>query len=81
MTAVEIAETLAMPLSTVSAVLRRNGLGRLGRVGLEPAVRCERSRRVSSCTSMSRSCRVRALALAPRVPQLEQRRGQRSGDC
>jgi transposase InsO family protein len=44
MTAAEIAETLAMPLSTVSAVLRRNGLGRLGRIGLEPAVRYERSR-------------------------------------
>jgi len=43
MTAAEIAETLAMPLSTVSAVLRRSGLGRLGRIGLEPAVRYERS--------------------------------------
>ena len=40
----EIAETLAMPLSTVSAVLTRSGLGRLGRIGLEPAVRYERSR-------------------------------------
>ena len=44
MTAAEIAETLAMPLSTVSAVLTRNGLGKLGRIGLEPAVRYERSR-------------------------------------
>src|SRR5436309_3193348 len=44
MTAAEIAETLAMPLSTVSAVLKRNGVGRLGRIGLEPAVRYERSR-------------------------------------
>jgi transposase InsO family protein len=44
MTAAEIAETLAMPLSTVSAVLRRNGVGRLGRIGLEPARRYERSR-------------------------------------
>jgi transposase InsO family protein len=43
-TAAEIAETLQMPLSTVSAVLKRNGLGRLGRLGLEPAVRYERSR-------------------------------------
>jgi transposase InsO family protein len=43
MTAAEIAETLAMTLSTVSAVLRRSGLGRLGRLGLEPAVRYERS--------------------------------------
>ena len=43
-TAAEIAETLQMPLSTVSAVLKRNGVGRLGRLGLEPAVRYERSR-------------------------------------
>ena len=44
MTAAEIAETLSMPLSTVSAVLTRNGIGRLGRLGLEPARRYERSR-------------------------------------
>ena len=44
MTAAEIAETLAMPLSTVSALLTRRGLGRLGRIGLEPAVRYERTR-------------------------------------
>ena len=44
MTAAEIAETLGMPLSTVSVVLKRSGLGRLGRIGLEPAVRYERSR-------------------------------------
>jgi transposase InsO family protein len=44
MTAAEIAETLAMPHSTVSAVLKRNGIGRLGRIGFEPAVRYERSR-------------------------------------
>jgi transposase InsO family protein len=44
MTAAEIAETLSMPLSTVSVVLKRNGLGRLGRIGLEPALRYERAR-------------------------------------
>jgi transposase InsO family protein len=44
MTAAEIAETLAMPHSTVSAVLTRLGLGRLGRIGLEQPVRYERSR-------------------------------------
>jgi transposase InsO family protein len=44
MTAAEIAETLAMPLSTVSGILTRAGIGRLGRIGLEPAVRYERSR-------------------------------------
>ena len=44
MSAPEIAELLSMPLSTVSAVLGRAGLGRLGRLGLEPARRYERSR-------------------------------------
>jgi transposase InsO family protein len=33
-----------MPLSTVSGILTRLGLGRLGRLGLEQAVRYERSR-------------------------------------
>jgi hypothetical protein len=44
MTAAEIAETLAMPLSTVSVVLKRQGLGRLGRIGLEQPQRYERSK-------------------------------------
>ena len=43
-TAAEIAETLGMALSTVSAVLKRPGLGKLGRLGLEPAKRYERAR-------------------------------------
>jgi transposase InsO family protein len=40
----EIAELLAMPLSTVSGILTRIGMGRLGRLGLEPAERYERDR-------------------------------------
>jgi transposase InsO family protein len=40
----EIAETLQMALSTVSGVLLRIGMGRLGRLGLQPAVRYERQR-------------------------------------
>jgi transposase len=44
MTGAEIAECLAMPLSTVSGILTRIGMGKLGRLGLEPAVRYERSR-------------------------------------
>ena len=44
MTAAEIAETLTMPLSTVSGILTRIGMGRLGRIGLERPVRSERSR-------------------------------------
>jgi len=43
-TAAEIAETLGMALSTVSGILCRSGMGKLGRLGLEPAVRYERSR-------------------------------------
>src|SRR6266581_8854180 len=43
-TAAEIAERLGMALSTVSGILTRTGMGRLGRLGLEPAVRYERSR-------------------------------------
>jgi transposase InsO family protein len=40
----EIAELLGMALSTVSAILTRTGLGKLGRLGLEPARRYERER-------------------------------------
>jgi len=44
MTAAEIAEALGMPETTVSGILTRTGLGRLGRLGLEPARRYERPR-------------------------------------
>ena len=44
MSAAEIAETLAMALPTVSGILTRHGLGRLGRLGLEQPLRYERSR-------------------------------------
>jgi transposase InsO family protein len=40
----EIAETLGMAISTVSGILTRIGMGKLGRLGLEPAVRYERER-------------------------------------
>ena len=40
----ELAELLQMPLSTVSGILTRIGMGRLGRLGLEPAERYERER-------------------------------------
>jgi transposase InsO family protein len=42
-TAAEIAEVLGMALSTVSGILSRIGMGRLGRLGLEPAQRYERA--------------------------------------
>jgi transposase InsO family protein len=44
LTGAEIAEVLGMALSTVSGILTRIGLGKLGRLGLEPAVRYERER-------------------------------------
>ena len=40
----EIAEVLEMPVSTVSGILQRIGMGRLGRLGLQPAERYERER-------------------------------------
>jgi transposase InsO family protein len=43
-TAPELADLLDMPVSTISAVLKRIGMGKLGRLGLEPAVRYERER-------------------------------------
>jgi len=44
MTGSEIAEVLCMAETTVSGILTRTGLGRLGRLGIEPAQRYERSR-------------------------------------
>src|SRR4051794_19186029 len=40
----EIAEVLDRPLSTISGILQRIGMGKLGRLGLEPAERYERDR-------------------------------------
>jgi transposase len=44
MTGAEIAECLGMAGSTVSGILTRIGMGKLGRIGLEPAQRYERQR-------------------------------------
>jgi transposase InsO family protein len=44
LTGAEIAEVLEMALSTVSGILTRIGMGKLGRLGLEPAQRYERQR-------------------------------------
>jgi len=44
MTGTEIAEVLGMAETTVSGILTRSGLGRLGRLGMEPAQRYQRSR-------------------------------------
>jgi transposase InsO family protein/transposase len=44
MTGAEIAEVLRMPETTVSGILTRIGMGKLGRLGLEPAQSYERKR-------------------------------------
>jgi transposase len=44
LTGLEIAECLGMAHSTVSGILTRVGMGKLGRLGLEPAQRYERQR-------------------------------------
>jgi transposase InsO family protein len=44
MTGPEIAETLQMALSTVSGILNSINMGRLGRLGLQPAQRYEKAR-------------------------------------
>ena len=44
MTGAQIAEVLGMPHTTVSGILTRIGMGRLGRLGLEPAQRYQRAR-------------------------------------
>ena len=44
MTGSEIAEVLDRPLSTISGILARIGMGKLGRLGIEPAERYERAR-------------------------------------
>jgi transposase InsO family protein len=44
LTGAEIAELLGMAFSTVSGILTTIGMGKLGRIGLEPAQRYERAR-------------------------------------
>ena len=44
MSGAEIAELLGIALSTVSGILKRQGMGRLGRIGLEQPVRYEYQR-------------------------------------
>src|SRR5947207_10041186 len=43
MTGAEIAEVLRMPQTTVSGLLKQIGMGKLGRLGLEPAERYEKA--------------------------------------
>ena len=43
-TAPQLADLLDLPCSTISGVLKREGMGKLGRIGQEPVVRYERAR-------------------------------------
>ncbi len=43
-TAPELADLLDLPVSTISGILKRIGMGKLGRLGLQPAQRYERAR-------------------------------------
>jgi transposase InsO family protein len=43
-TAPELADLLDIPISTISAIFKRIGMGRLGRLGLEPVQRYQRER-------------------------------------
>ena len=72
MTGAEIAEVLGMPETTVSGILNRSGLGRLGRLGLEPPGAMSARVQASFCTSTSRSwvgSRREERAIAPSAGQ------------
>jgi len=67
MTGAEIAECLDMALSTVSGILTRIGMGKLGRLGLEPAQRYERARPGELLHITSRSSDASTTARVTRV--------------
>jgi transposase InsO family protein/transposase len=82
----EIAETLDMALSTVSGILTRLGMGKLGRLGLEPAVRYERSRPgelvhvdVKKLGRIERGAGHRATGRRHYTPRLTAKSGRRHG--
>jgi transposase InsO family protein len=86
MTGQEIAECLEMAETTVSGILTRSGLGRLGRLGMEPAQRYERSRPgelihidVKKLGRIERGAGHRATARRHYTPRLTDRAGRRRG--
>ena len=86
MTAAEIAEVLEMAETTVSGILTRSGLGRLGRLGMEPAQRYERSRPgelihidVKKLGRIERGAGHRATGRRHYTPRLTDRAGRRRG--
>ena len=86
MTGQEIAECLKMAETTVSGILTRSGLGRLGRLGMEPAQRYERSRPgelihidVKKLGRIERGAGHRATGRRHYTPRLTDRAGRRRG--
>ena len=63
----EIAELLGMALSTVSGILTRIGMGKLGRLGLEPAERYERAAARRADPHRRQEARPDRAARAPRA--------------
>jgi hypothetical protein len=64
MTGAEIAETLDVALLTVSGILTRIGMGKLGRLGMSPHSTTSELAQASCSTSTSRSSDASARALA-----------------
>src|SRR5215203_3206073 len=85
-TGAEIAELLDRPLSTVSGILTRIGMGRLGRLGMEPAQRYERARPgelihidVKTLGRIQRGAGHRMTGRRHYTPRLTDRAGRRRG--
>jgi hypothetical protein len=71
-TGAEIAELLGMAVSTVSGILTRIGMGKLGRLGLEPTQRYERARpgrrsAVAAVDASRRRCESGSTARVTRI--------------
>jgi transposase InsO family protein len=82
----EIAELLDRPVSTVSGILTRIGMGKLGRLGLEPAQRYERERPgelvhidVKKLGRIKRGAGHRVTGRRHYTPRLTDRAGKRRG--
>src|SRR5215216_4979741 len=81
MTGAEIAELLEMPLSTVSGILTAAGMGRLGRLGLEPAGRADPYRRQEAGAHPGRGGQACPRRTAPALqPDLHRPRRQAPPD-
>jgi transposase len=71
----EIADVLEMPVSTVSGILSRIGMGKLGRLGIEPACRYERDRPGELVhIDVKKLGRIYRAAIAPTITSANARR-------